>query len=218
MPAWGAVQPRVFLLSPASSSGARCRSLLAPGAAFELARRVRDEGAPLGDVMSFLSALYFRGKLSYAQRFATPLAPGPGVLVITAGRGLAAPETPVTGADLRAFARVAIDCDEPRYAEPLRSDAQRLRARLPRDAEIVLLGSIATPKYVDVLLAAFGRSLHFPGDFVGRGDMSRGGMLLRAARAGVELDYRSVDGAERRGRRPERLASLRAAGARTRTR
>ena len=88
---------------------------------------------------------------------------------------------------------------------PLREAAGALRARLPGDAEIVLLGSIATPKYVDVLLAAFGRALAFPGDFVGRGDMSRGGLLLRAARAGVELGYRPVDGAVRRGPRPARL-------------
>jgi hypothetical protein len=160
--------------------------------------------------MSFLSALYFRGKLAYAQRFAAPLGPAAGVLVITAGRGLLTPETAVTHADLRAFARVPIGTDEPRYVEPLCSDAERLRARLPRGAEIVLLGSIATPKYVDVLLAAFGQALLFPSDFVGRGDMSRGGLLLRAARAGVELDYRAVDGAERRGPRAQRLESLRA--------
>jgi hypothetical protein len=206
MPRSVGVPPRVFLLSPASCAGARCGSLLAPRAAFELARRVRGEGAPLGEVMSFLSALYFRGKLAYAQRFASAPA---GVLVITAGRGLLAPDTAITSADLRAFARVPIDCDEPRYVDPLRRDAERLRAELPRGAEIVLLGSIATPKYVDVLLAAFGRALLFPADFVGRGDMSRGGLLLRAARAGVELDYRAVDGAERRGRRAQRLASLR---------
>jgi hypothetical protein len=214
MPAWDAVPPRVFLLSPASASGARCRSLLAPGAGFELARRVRDESAPLGEVMSFLSALYFRGKLAYAQRFATPLARGSGVLVITAGRGLLAPETPVTGADLRAFARVAIDAGEPRYVDPLRSDARRLRAALPQGSEVVLLGSIATPKYVDVLLAAFGPALLFPRDFVGRGDMSRGGLLLRAARAGEELAYHPVDGAVRRGARPARLVPLRAPRAR----
>jgi hypothetical protein len=210
MPASGAVPPRVFLLSPASASGARCRSLLAPGADFELARRVRARGAPLGEVMSFLSALYFRGKLTYAERFAAPPARAPGVLVITAGRGLLAPDTSITRTDLVAFAGVPIDGGEPRYAEPLRRDARRLRARLPAEAEIVLLGSIATPKYVEPLLAAFGGALRFPGDFVGRGDMSRGGLLLRAASAGVELDYRPVVGAERRGPRARRLASLRA--------
>ena len=177
-------------------------------AAFELARRMRREGVPLGEVFTFLSALYFRGKLTYAQRFATPPEGCPGVLVITPNRGLMAPEAPITIADLRAFARVPIDAAERRYTRPLRDAARGLRALLPRGAEIVLLGSIATPKYVDVLLAAFGRDVLFPVDFVGRGDMSRGGLLLRAARAGVELDYRSLDGGDRRGVRAVKLASL----------
>jgi hypothetical protein len=199
------VPDRIFLLSPASCAGERGRQLLAPGAGFELARRVRRKGAPLGEVFSFVSALYFRGKLAYAQRFAAPPAGCPGVLVITAGRGLLAPETVVTARDLRGFARVPIDAEEHRYARPLRDGAHALRDRMPESAEIVLLGSIATPKYVDVLLAAFGDSLLFPGAFVGRGDMSRGGLLLRAARAGEELGYQKLDGAARRGRRPARL-------------
>ena len=33
---------------------------------------MRDGGAPIGEVFSFLSSLYFRGKLTYAQRFAAP--------------------------------------------------------------------------------------------------------------------------------------------------
>lgn len=200
--------PRVFLLSPARCSGKRCEQLLARGAAFELAGRVRGAGAPLGEVMSFLSALYFRGKLTYARRFASPPAGSPGVLVITPSRGLVPPETLITGADVRAFGRVPIDAAERRYAKPLGDGARALRAGLPEGAEIVLLGSIATPKYVDVLLAAFGRALVFPGDFVGRGDMSRGGLLLRAAKSGVELRYRPIDGAERRGPRATRLAPL----------
>jgi hypothetical protein len=199
------VPARVFLLSPASSSGKRCALLLREGASSDLARRVHDGGAPLGEVMSFLSSLYFRGKLTYAARFAAPPDGCPGVLVITADRGLVAPETPIGAADLRAFGSVPIDAAEARYAEPLRRDAGELRARLPADAEVVLLGSIATAKYVDVLLAAFGAGLRFPGSFVGRGDMSRGGLLLRAAHAGTELDYAPVAGAVRRGARPTRL-------------
>ncbi len=196
---------RVFLLSPASCTGKRCRSLLDGEASFELALRMRQGGAPLGEVFSFLSALYFRGKLAYAERFAAPPAGCPGAFVITPDRGLVEPEAVITLRELRAFARVPIDAGNPRYAGPLWDAALGLRARLPQRAEIVLLGSIATPKYVDVLLAAFGRALRFPGDFVGRGDMSRGGLLLRAVRAGVELEYRPVDGAVRRGRRAERL-------------
>jgi hypothetical protein len=203
------VPHRVFLLSPARCSGVRCSQLLDRRAAFELALRVRGEGAPLGEVMSFLSALYFRGKLTYAQRFAAPPDGAPGVLVITPGRGLVAPETSVTARALRAFGRVPIDAGERRYVAPLQRDAHRLRVRLGPGAEAVLLGSIATPKYVDVLLAAFGSALLFPSDFVGRGDMSRGGLLLRAARAGVELPYHPLDGAVRRGPRAAKLAPLR---------
>jgi len=197
--------PRIFLLSPASSSGRRCQQLLAPGADFALAQRLRSESAPLGEVFSFLSSLYFRGKLGYARRFAAPPAGCPGTFVITPDRGLVIPETAISLADLRAFAQVPIDAAETRYTAPLHEAAQALRARLPRGSEIVLLGSIATPKYVDVLLPAFAKSLLFPRDFVGRGDMSRGGLLLRAARAGAELDYQPVDGAERRGVRPAKL-------------
>lgn len=206
MQAVARVSHRSFLLSPASSTGKRCQLLLAPHASSELARRLRREGAPIGEVFSFLSSLYFRGKLTYAQTFA-PANGGGGVLVITSDRGLVPPETAITLRDLRAFARVPIDAGEPRYATPLRESARALRARLPRGGAIVLLGSIATSKYVDVLRDVFGSRLLFPPDFVGRGDMSRGGLLLRAARAGQELPYGPIDGATRRGPRANRLAA-----------
>jgi hypothetical protein len=202
------VAHRLFLLSPASSAGKRCQLLIGGGAQFDLAVRMRGGGAPIGEVFSFLSSLYFRGKLAYAQRFAALPDGLPGVLVITAGRGLVEPQTPIAIRDLRAFGRVSIDSAERRYVEPLRRDARALRDRIPPDTEIVLLGSIATAKYVDVLGSVFGASLRFPGDFVGRGDMSRGGLLLRAARAGVELGYRPIDGAARRGQRPPRLMPM----------
>lgn len=213
------VTPRVFLLSPASATGARGRLLLGPRAGFDLALRLRHGGAPLGEVFSFVSSLYFRGKLTYAERFAAPTDGGPGVLVITPDRGLVPPETPLTRADLQRFARVPIDVDERRYTAPLERDAARLRARLPERAEVVLLGSLATPRYVEPLLAALGPALRCPADFVGRGDMSRGGLLLRAARAGVELDYRPVDSGPRRGVRPPKLPPTeRATGPTTRLR
>jgi hypothetical protein len=84
-----------------------------------------------------------------------------------------------------------------------------LAQSLPPHAEVVLLGSIATPKYVDPLLSVLGERLLFPRAFVGRGDMSRGGLCLRAAREGSELDYVAVASSERHGRRAERLAKLR---------
>ena len=149
---------RVFLLSPASTAGKRCQQLLAGDASFELALRLRHDRVSLGEVFSFLSALYFRGKLTYASRFAAPPAGCAGVYVITPDRGLLSPDTVLTLGDLRAFAQVPIDSLEERYAAPLRSHSEALRAALPRGSEVVLLGSIATAKYVDVLLPLFAKS------------------------------------------------------------
>jgi len=73
----------------------------------------------------------------------------------------------------------------------------------------VLLGSIATAKYADVLLDALGELLLFPPDFVGRGDMSRGGLLLRCVRGGTELQYATLLGAVRHGPRPPKLPRVR---------
>jgi hypothetical protein len=177
----------LFLLSPAHCGGKRAGYLMNERATFPLARRIRAGGIPLGDAFSFLSGLYFRGKLAYAERFGEPI-------VITANRGLVPADTPIGVDDLRAFGGVDIHQGDPRYREPLERDLARLRrTRRP----VVLLGSIATAKYVDVLLEALGPRLLFPADFVGRGDMSRGALLLRAAREGRELDYIPVSGAVR---------------------
>ena len=171
------------------------------------------EGAPLGDVFSFVSGLYFRGKLAYARRFASPPDPadpvaGGGVLVITPNAGLRAADTPVTLASCRAFAGVDIDCDNPAYRAPLDHGARALFEAIGADCEVVLLGSIASGKYVDVLLPIFGDRLVFPPPFVGRGDMSRGGLMLRCVAAGVELEYSPLAGAIRRGSRPPKLAPI----------
>jgi hypothetical protein len=72
----------------------------------------------------------------------------------------------------------------------------------------VLLGSIASGKYVELLTSVLGRRLLFPGDFVGRGDMSRGGLMLRCAREGRELRYVALLDADRHGPRPARLPRL----------
>jgi hypothetical protein len=200
---------RVFLLSPARSDGERAELLLSPRALFPLARRVRDEaGAPLGEVMSFLSGLYFRGKLTYAETFARPAADPDGILVITADAGLRPPSTPMTVASLRRAGRVDIDAANQRYRVPLELSAQELAGRLRPGDDVVLLGSIASGKYVDVLGRVFGDRLLFPLEFVGRGDMSRGGLLLRSARGGTELSYVPVIGAVRKGARPPKLTPI----------
>ena len=190
-------------MSPANCSGERAQLLLSPRAGFPLARRLRAPGgAPLGEVMSFVSGLYFRGKLAYAEAFGIPL-------VITAASGLRPADTPVTLASLRASARVDIHAANPRYRRPLEATARAVAELLGPDDGVTLLGSIASDKYVSVLLGVFGARLTFPVDFVGRGDMSRGGLLLRCVREERELDYVPVRGATRRGARPPRLVPVR---------
>lgn len=192
---------RVFLLSPARCDGVRMATLRRAAAQFPLAMQLRSEGgATLGDVFTFTSGLYFRGKLTYARTFGASW-------VITQGAGLLDPGHRITPRDLDRWAKVRIDLADARYRRPLERDARALAARLP-DAEVVLLGSIASDKYVDLLLEVFDDRLLFPVDFVGRGDMSRGGLLLRTARSGTELSYGPVRGAVRRGPRPPRLPRL----------
>ena len=201
---------RIFLLSPARLDGARARLLFNPDAAFPLAQAVRArEGASLADVFTFLSGLYFRGKHAYAQMFGRGSTGVASVHIITTSRGLLSPDTRVTRYDLESFAQVDLSAGGERFRAPLVRDAERIRAGLDDAAEIVLLGSIATGKYVDPLLTVFGTRLLFPETFVGRGDMSRGGVLLRSARAERELAYVPVAGAVRRGRRPPKLARVR---------
>ena len=197
---------RIFLLSPAHCGGLRAQMVLSERASFDLAQRVRVAGAPLGEVFSFLSGLYFRGKLTYARAFANAADGRDGVFVITPTDGLRPADEPVDLARLRRFATVDIAGDDPRYREPLDRDARQLARRIGPGGEVVLLGSIATGKYVEPLLAVLGERLRFPADFVGRGDMSRGGLLLRCARAGTELTYVGVRDAVRRGPRPPRLS------------
>jgi hypothetical protein len=202
--------PRVFVLSPASCAGERARVLLRDEATFDLAVRLRsDAGATLGETFSFLSGLYFRGKLAYATTFAQPPRGGAGVLVITTHRGLLPPDTRVTVGELRDMACVPIHVDEPRYRQPMERDAERLAGAVGDRGEVVLLGSIATPKYVDVLRAVLGSRLKFPSEFVGRGDMSRGGLMLRRVQSGEELTYIPIDGTTRKGKRPPKLKPIR---------
>ena len=204
---------RVFLLSPANCNGKRAQMALSPTAQFDIATRLRSkDGIALGELFSFVSGLYFRGKLTYATRFASPpeqggAVTGTGVHVITPNTGLRSPDTPVTLDAVRAFAAASIDVDNAGYRRPLEDSARRLQQEIG-ECQVVLLGSIASPKYVDVLVSIFGEQLCFPIEFVGRGDMSRGGLLLRQAAAGRELTYIPVAGAVRRGVRPPKLPPL----------
>jgi len=205
--------PKLFLLSPASATGRRALQLAAPRAGFAAAGRLRSaEGLPIGEAFCFMSALYFRGKLAYARRFASAWAesaelaeqpgaggasgaemrvvPGSGsILIIAPGFGLVSPEWPLTAERLRRLARTPVDPARRAYSAPLRRHARELASRLPAAARIVLLGSIATGKYLDLLLPILGERLLFPRAFAGAGDMRRGAMMLRAAASGEELEY-----------------------------
>jgi hypothetical protein len=209
------LKSRVFILSPANCGGRRANQAMSPNATFALAAALRSaEGAPLGEFFSFISGLYFRGKLTYARRFAAPPEPdhpvvGAGIHVITPNAGLRSPDTPVTHAAVRGFAGGDIDADNRTYRRPLESSARTLCREIGPDCDVVLLGSVASPKYVSILTAIFGDRLLFPIDFVGRGDMSRGGLMLRHAREGIELPYVPVVGATLHGVRPPKLPPLR---------
>ena len=201
-------QRRIFLLSPASCAGKRAALLFNDRAEFDIARRVREApGAQLGEVFSFLSGLYFRGKLTYAREFQNPPPRrAPGIQVITPTDGLCSPGALVTLKDLERFATVPIDADESRYRFPLERDAGEIARRIGPKCQVVLLGSVATGKYIDVLAPIFGNRLVFPQEFLGHGDMARGAMLLQRAASGIELIYLPVTDPSRLGPKPTKKA------------
>src|SRR5712671_2705101 len=192
-------------MSPARIGGPRSNVLLRPEADFALAERLRDRKATLGEAYAFISGLYFRGKLAYAEAFAAPPAGLPPALVIVPGLGLIAPDTIVDVEQLRRIGEVSIEQTNQAYRDPLLRDARLLEQNAGPACQYLLLGSIATEKYTEPLLNVFGDRLLFPVEFVGRGDMSRGGLMLRRASSGEELSYASLRGAVRQGRRPAKL-------------
>jgi hypothetical protein len=156
----------------------------------------------LGSAFAFMSGLYFRGKLAYAERFGR-------ALVITPTRGLQPPSIPFSLALLREFAVGDVSLDSPVYRSALERDVQAMAKKLTPGSQVVLLGSVASGKYVDVLLPILGDRLRYPTAFVGRGDMSRGGLMLRSAASGDELDYGPLTaGVRPRGPRPAKLDPL----------
>ena len=196
----------VFLLSPARCSGRRADMLVSSRTSV-MGRRLRGEGAQIGDVFAWLSALYFRGKLAYANTFAAAPRQLPGSLVMAPGLGLRPVDSVITADDLRTMGAIEIESDA--FVDPLRRDAEIVDRTYGTAARIVLLGSIATGKYAATLLETFGTRLVFPESFVGRGDMSRGGLLLRAARSREELSSVPLHKAKRHGPRPPKLPNLR---------
>lgn len=180
---------RVFVLSPANCNGLRARWMLRKNSRSEIAQRLRGEGISLGEVFSFLSALYFRGKLAYAQTFAEPPSNCPGILIITPTAGLMPDDTVIRLSKLHGFRRGRIHIKNRHYCSSLRRSARLLATQMGSDCELVLLGSLATGKYLNLLKPIFGSRLRVPQEFIGRGDMSRGGLLLRCVRENRELNY-----------------------------
>jgi hypothetical protein len=190
------VPSKIFLLSPANTIGVRAKQLISPNADFEAARLYRSpEGVPIAMAFAFMSSLYFRGKIGYAMHFAESQAAvvKQGVFVITAGFGLVAPDWRLTPERMTLMARTPIDAGNRNYQNPLERDAVALAANLENDAQVILLGSVASGKYIDILQPIFQARLRFPAAFAGLGDMSRGGLMLRAVRANRELEYTTLD-------------------------
>jgi hypothetical protein len=177
----------VFLLSPAFCGGRRGAILLKEGGASMPAQQLAAGALSLGAAFSFVSGLYFRGKLAYARHFAA--ARPADVAVITPTRGLQSPDLIVDAPLLREFVGVDLASGDARYIDPLARDLRALAARLPPDRRVVLLGSVATAKYLEPIADILGARLCFPRDFVGRGDMSRGALLLQRVEASLELEY-----------------------------
>jgi hypothetical protein len=150
----------------------------------------------------FLSALYFRGKLTYARTFAQPPVSCEGVFIITPTAGLLPHNTMIRLSRLRGFSRVPINIKNRRYRGSLLRAVKALAAAIDSDCEVVLLGSISSGKYLDVLFHVLGDRLRVPVDFVGRGDMSRGALLLRCVRENRELEYITVSQLAERSKRP----------------
>jgi len=184
---------QIFLLSPANSAGKRAGFLMRANGRSALAQRLRSgEGATIGEVFTFMSGLYFRGKLAYASAFANPPDGCFGIQVIVPGLGLVPASASIDLAGLRAVAQVPVDPGNRRFTAPLRRDAARLAEQLRPGDTAVLLGSIATPKYLEPLQDVLGSRLRVPEEFIGRGDMSRGALMLRCAAEGRELTYISA--------------------------
>ncbi len=127
-----------------------------PGSTLALAQRLEAGTLSLGEAFTFMSGLYFRGKIAYAMAFGRRADGRQATYVITPTRGLQSPDLPITRALVEEFAAVDVADDEPRYFTPLVADARALADALPDCARVVLLGSVATSKYVEVLGEALG--------------------------------------------------------------
>jgi hypothetical protein len=199
----------LFLLSPASLGGIRAKQLMSARAQFDAAVQFRSpEGVAIADAFAFMSALYFRGKIAYARRFACGADGDCGIRVIAPGFGLVPPDWRIDGERMKKLRRTKVDPASASYRRPLERDARAIAQAIEPGDRVVLLGSVATGKYVDVLRPLLGDRLLFPRVFAGIGDMSRGSLMLKAAAAGQELEYATLDAPRHRAPASRALSVL----------
>lgn len=178
---------------------------MSPRARFETAQRFQsEEGVPIAEAFAFMSALYFRGKIAYARHFGAPER----TFVIAPGFGLVPPDWALTADRMQKLRRTGVDVNNRTYASTLRRAATEVAATLDAECNVVLLGSVATGKYVDILRPVFASRLRFPAVFAGLGDMSRGGLMLRAVRENRELEYVTLDAPRSRAKEKRREQPL----------
>jgi hypothetical protein len=178
----------IFLISPANMSGLRGTRLLRETGEGDVHTRLKGEGVELGEVFAYVSSLYFRGKLAYGDAFGNAPSGSSGAYIITPSAGLMFPKTKVRLEELRAICSTEVNANNEQFCRPLENDIRRLREKC-NGSRFVLLGSIATPKYVEPLMRVLEGDLFYPSAFVGLGNMSRGALLLQCVRTQVELDY-----------------------------
>ena len=178
-------QPRVFLLSPAHLGGERARILMRPEASFDLAARVREKRrcARRRDLRVSERALlprqaHLRGRVRGGA--ASPRSRRPTSSPPTAGW------PPCTSASItRARPRWAASTSTARRGL---SQAARARRQEAGEADRRRRGGAARLGGVDEVhrrarARCSSARLVCPVDFVGRGDMSRGSLMLQARRA-----------------------------------
>ena len=134
--------------------------LLNPGANFELAAKLRAGAATLGEVYSFISGLYFRGKVAYSDAFGSAPQDLPPAVVIVQGLGLLPLQTLMTAEKLTAAGAVSIERDHIAYRTALLRDAKAVKSASGASCQFVLLGMTAQYDLISALSHHLVNALH----------------------------------------------------------
>ena len=146
---------------------------------------------------------------TYASRFGRPPPSLPPALVITPTRGLQSPSLPISRSLIEEFA--SLDWHRPTRAFWIRSSRVRVSFvhRSSQRCAWSCSGASRRAGTSSRWRASSRAGCNYPAEFVGRGDMSRGGLLLRHAEEGRELDYVPLAaGLTRHGAKPPKLPPL----------